>query len=318
MIATHDASLPLRLCISRTWQMLTFIGLLGGTLSVLLPLSLVQADTGKKLETVRGRGCYKFGDEETPIKARRGATAIAQEQAIRSHRVFVTSLTRVKNFQLEEDVIQTASAAMLQDIRIEKEERKAQEICITLSAKISPISMEDMIRQRINAKEITQTAKSVLVPAQPSFGLKVWTNKAEGRFLEGEKLIIYVQSDRDGYLKLDYFQADGTVVHLVPNVYRGQTFVKGEKKYAFGDETGPEQFIVKAPYGAEAIKAIVGIRAFEIPLETDEAPSSDSRTYLDGLQKGLRGITVVAAASSVELNTQSRAVADYNKALAKP
>jgi hypothetical protein len=45
-------------------------------------------------------------------------------------------------------------------------------------------------------------------------------------------LVIYVQSDRDAYLKLDYFQADGTVVHLVPNVYRGQAFIKGGKKYA--------------------------------------------------------------------------------------
>lgn len=244
--------------------------------------------------------------------------AIAQEQAIRSHRVFVESSIRVKNFQLEEDVIQTASAAMLQDIKIEKEERKAQEICITLSAKISPVSVEDMIRQRVNAKEIAQTAQRVLVPAQPSFGLKVWTNKAEGRFLEDEKLVIYVQSDRDAYLKLDYFQADGTVVHLVPNMFRGQAFVQGGKKYAFGDETSPEQFIVKAPYGSETIKAIVGIRPFEISLETDEATSSDSRTYLDGLQKGLRGITVVAATSSVELNTESRAVADHKKSLAKP
>src|SRR5262245_61923225 len=100
-------------------------------------------DSAKGLETVRGTGCYIFGDEETPAKAKRAATAIAQEQAIRSHRVFVESCSRVKNFQLEEDVIQTASAAMLQDIKIENEERKAQEICITMSAKISPVSVED-------------------------------------------------------------------------------------------------------------------------------------------------------------------------------
>ena len=310
MIATHDASLPLRLCISRTWQMLTFIGLLGGTLGAFHSLSLAQAETGKNLETVRGNGCYKFGDEETPAKARRGAMAIAQEQAIRSYRVFVESSIRVKNFQLEEDVIQTASAAMLQDIRIEKEERKPQEICITLTAKISPVSVEDMIRQRVNAKEIARAAQSVLVPAQPSFELKVWTNKADGRFFEGEKVVIYVQSDRDAYLRLDYFQANGRVAHLVPNIYRGQAFVKGGKKYAFGDEGSPEYFIVDGPYGSEVIKAIVGVRPFE--LEPNE-PDDDSRTYLDGLQKGLRGIKVVAAAAAIELKTESQAVSEYKK-----
>lgn len=316
MMVAHDAARPVRLRRSRMWQRLTLAGLFG-TLGVLSPLALVQADTGKNLETVRGSGCYKFGDEETPAKARRGATAIAQEQAIRSHRVFVESSLRVKNFQLEEDVIQTASAAMLQDIKIENEERKAQEICITLTAKISPVSVEDMIRQRVNAKEIAQTAQSTLVPSQPSFGLKVWTNKPNGQFMEGEKLVIYVQSDRDGYLKLDYFQADGTVAHLVPNVYRGQAVIKGGKKYAFGDETSPEQFLVGAPYGTEAVKAIVGVRPFEAELNSNEAVS-DSRAYLNGLQSGLRGIKVVAATSSVELTTQSRAVADHKKALAKP
>ena len=271
--------------------------------------SIAGQDASKHLETVSGSGCYKFGDEETPAKARKGAMAIAQEQAVRSHHVFVESSVRVKNFQLEEDLIQTASAAMLQEIQIEKEDRKAQEICITLTAKISPVSIEDMIRQRLNAKEIAQNAKAALVPNQPTFGLKVWTNKPEGRFLENEKLVIYIQSDRDAYLKLDYFQADGTVVHLVPNVYRGQAFIKRGKKYAFGDETSPEQFVINAPYGTEAIKAIVAVRPFDSGAE-GEPSISDSRAYL---QSGLRGIKVVAATSSVELQTTSRAVEVYKK-----
>jgi len=300
----------------RAWRTTGFLyALVFSSIIVWLPVySSAGQDAPKALETVRGSGCYKFGDEETPAKARRGAMAIAQEEAVRRHHVFVESSARVKNFQLEEDIIQTASAAMLQEIQIEKEERKAQEICITLTAKISPVSIEDMIRQRLNAKEIARDAQGALVPDKPAFGLKVWTNKPEGRFLEDEKIVIYVQSDRDAYLKLDYFQADGTVVHLVPNVYRGQAFIKGGKKYAFGDETSPEQFIIRPPYGNEAIKAIVGVRPFDS--EAEGAPSvSDSREYL---QSGLRGIKVVAATSSVEISTESHTVADYKKGTAKP
>ena len=299
-----------------TWRIAGFLYiLLFSSVTVCLPAySIAGQDAHKSLETVRGSGCYKFGDEETPAKARRAAIAIAQEEAVRRHHVFVESSQRVKNFQLEEDLIQTASAAMLQEIQIEKEERKAQEICITLTAKISPVSIEDMIRQRLNAKEIAQSAKTALLPAQPTFGLKVWTNKPEGRFLEDEKLIIYVQSDRDAYLKLDYFQADGTVVHLAPNVYRGQAFIKGGKKYAFGDETSPEHFIIGPPYGTEAVKAIVGVRPFDDGV-VGESSISDSRAYL---QSGLRGIKVVAATSSVEISTESQTVADYKKDNAKP
>ena len=313
MTTCRQASQSILSCIAGRLHSIPFVIVLACVCWSLLVNSHVHAGEGNTLETVRGTGCYKFGDEETPAKAKRSATAIAQEQAIRSHHVFVESATRVKNFQLEEDVIQTASAAMLQDIKIVNEERKPQEICITLTAKISPVSIEDMIRQRVNAKEIAQTAQSALVPEQPSFGLKVWTNKPDGRLLEDERLIIYVRSDRDAYLKLDYFQADGTVVHLVPNVFRGQAYIKGEKTYSFGDDTSPEQFVIKAPYGTETIKAMAGIRPFEVS-EQNEAVS-DSRTYL---KSGLRGIKVVAATHSVELTTQSKAVADYKKNLGKP
>jgi muconolactone delta-isomerase len=271
---------------------------------------MTAQETSKALETVHGSGCYKFGDEETPAKARRAAMAIAQEQAVRSHHVFVESSVRVKNFQLEEDLIQTASAAMLQDIHVDKEDRTAQEICMTLTAKISPVSMEDMIRQRVNAKEIAQAAELPVGIQSAGFGLRVWTNKQDGHYVEGDRLIIYLQPERDAYLKLDYFQADGTVVHLVPNLFRGQAFVKGGKTYAFGDDASPERFIVQSPYGAETIKAVLSVRPFEGMLDGKDT-SEDSRTYLKNLQSGLRGIKVQAVEQAASLTTTSKAVDKY-------
>lgn len=283
-----------------------------------LPTSTLAAgDTGDKVETVRGSGCYRFGDEETPAKARRAAMAVAQEAAIRTHRVFVESSSRVKNFQLEDDLIQTASAAILQNVLVEKEERKNQEVCITLTATLSPVSVEDLIRQRVQAREISQEAQAVAPPEQAGFGLRLWTNREQGRFLENDRLIIYVRSDRDAYLKLDYFQADGTVVHLVPNLYRGQAFIAAGRTYAFGDEAGPDQFVVKAPFGDETIKAIASVRPFELAHAPTETTSA-SRRYLDDLKEGLRGIKVVAAAASVGLTTESKAVAEYKGDAAKP
>jgi hypothetical protein len=266
------------------------------------------ANGGKGLETVRGHACYGFGDDQTPAQARRGAMVKAQEEAVRSFGVFVNSSSRIKNFQMEEDIIQTTSAAMLQDIVVEKEERKPQEICITLHAKISPVSLEEMIKQRLGAKEIAQDAQATLNPPQAKFGVKVWTNRPNGRYSEGDKLIVYVQVERDAYLKLDYFQADGTVVHLVPNMFRGQAFIQAGKTYSFGDEASPEQFVIQEPFGAEVIKVITGVQPFDATAD-DEKPVGDSKAYLNRL----RGIKVVAATSSVELHSESRAVSEYKK-----
>jgi len=273
----------------------------------LTPSHSSSSDSTQTLEVVRGSGCYRFGDDETPAKARRAAMTLAQEEAVRRHRVFVEASTRVKNFQLDEDVVRTASAAFLQDVIIEKEERQNQEICVRLTAKLSPISAEEMLRQKIAAKEISQKVESALIPSKQAFGLKIWTNKNENNFIEDDRLIIYVKADRDAYLKLDYFQADGKVVHLVPNIYRGQAQIVGGVTYAFGDDSGPDQFVVKEPYGDEIIKALVSSKPFDIP--NDAETVSESRLYLKG---GLRGIKLVAAEASLPLKTVSKTVDEYN------
>ena len=264
-------------------------------------------------ESIRGFACYKYGDNETPVQAKRVAIALAQEDAVRLHRVFVQSSSKVKNLQLEEDIVQTASAAMLEQVQVEKEEKRGQEICITIAARMSPVSIDELIKQRINAKEISQQAQAPMVGAPAGFGLQVWTNRDDGRFSEGDELIIHVQSDRDGYLKLDYFQADGCVVHLVPNLYRGEAFIKGGQTYSFGSATSPEQFTVTGPFGAETIKAIVGVKPFDPSLQGKTTECDDSRAYVQGLQQGLRGLKVSGVEKALSLTTVSRTVEGYRK-----
>lgn len=291
-------------------------------LSALLVLALVSltqqassevlpnAGSRGSQETVEGHACYTYGDSETPSQAKRAAVALAQEQAVRMHRVFVQSATKVKNFQLEDDVVQTASAALLERVRVEKEEKRGQEICVTITAVMSPVSMEDMIHQRVNAKEISQAAVSV-VPHAPSSGTKVWTNRSDGHYVEGDHVIISVQSDRDAYLKLDYFQADGTVVHMVPNQFRGQGVVKAGRVYIFGDETSPEQFTIQGPFGAETIKAIFSSRPFDLGISSASV-MGDSREYLQALA-GSRGLKVDGTSQSISLSTVSKTVEEYKK-----
>ena len=271
-------------------------------------------DIPQSKETVRASHCYRYGDDETFNKARETTINIALKQAIRNHRVFVESSTRVKNFQLDDDIIATTSVAMLKETTVEKEERKPQEVCITVAASLNTNSAEELIRQRLAAKEVAIDAKAAVVPVQQDFGLRVWTNKSTNSFVENERLIIYVKSDRDAYLKLDYFQANGTVVHLVPNKYRGQGHITGGKTYAFGDEASPEQFIVREPYGDEVIKAIASVTPFDLSNEPVEV-ISDSRAYI---KTNLRGIRLIAAESSVSLKTESTAVSEQKQAAKKP
>lgn len=309
---------------------LTWAGIVGAI--VLSTAAVAQAEQGgvsakqktvvtpAGLESVRGKGCYIYGDDDTPAKARRSAMALARQQAVENYQVYVQSVSTVKNFQLENEIVQNMSAGLLQDVQVEKTEKKDQEICIFITAKISPVKLDELIQQQTKAKETAQAAQAPLLAAGSQFGLRLWLNKSDGRYAEGEPLIISVQSDRDGYLKLDYYQADRTVVHLVPNIYGGEAFIRAGQTYTFGGPGGRETFTIQGPFGTEAIKALVSSQPFDSALAASRNVD-DSRAYLKTIQTATRGIRVDGASgsgqaqwaeSAVGLVTTSKVVADYN------
>lgn len=290
-------------------------------LAVVLCVAPSLAEQRRTLDPVRGQGCYTYGDDDTPAKAKKAALALARQRAVESYRVYVQSATTVKNFQLEDDLIQSVSAAMLQDEQIEKQDQKDRDICVTITAKINPAKMEELIQQRIKAKDLAQAAQAPLLTAGSAFGVRVWTNKQAGDFVEGDRLIVSVQSDRDGYLKLDYYQADGTVVHLVPNIYGGEAFIKAGQTYAFGGPGGRESFTIDGPFGTETIKALVSTQPFAPSMAAGRSVE-ESRSYLRGLQAATRGVKVEGGAgtqwaeAAAGLTTTSKTVKDYACALA--
>lgn len=281
------------------------------------PAGAETKSASQVLETVHGEGCYSYGDNETPALAKRAAMAIAQEHAVRSHRVFVESTSTVRKFQLEDDLIQTVSAGMLEQIRVEREEKKGQEICISVSAKLSPVSLEDLIKQRANAKQVSQAAQAPLLPQSQGFGLRVWVDKTDGHYTEGDRLVVYVQSERDAYLRLDYFMADGCVLHLVPNVYRGQALIRSGQTYSFGGDADPEHILITHPFGAETIKAMLSAVPIEDSVNDVGRGCDESRDYLQRMESnvrnGTRGAKLTGVDRSVSLVTTSRAVDTYQK-----
>jgi hypothetical protein len=278
----------------------------------------VESGAAAALEAVQGQYCHVMGDDETPAKAKKAAEAQAREAAVSSYRVYVQSASTVKNFQLEDDVILNLSAGLLQGAKTTYEE-KGREYCASVTAKIDPVKMEERIQQLINAKDIATQAQAPVLPAGSAFGVRVWTNKQPGQpFIEGDPLVIYVQSDREGYLKVDYYQADGQVVHLVPNSYRGEVFVRAGQIYTFGGEGAQEKFTITPPFGNETIKAFVSTQRIEDSLSASRS-IEDSRAYLKDLKRGTRGVNVGSggggaaqwAEASTSLATTSKAVLDH-------
>lgn len=247
------------------------------------------------LETVNGDACYQYGDRESLLEAKNMALGLAKQRAIESHRVFVESSTTVSNYQLTEDIIKSLSRASLRNMKILKEEQEGRKMCVAVTAQLDPADVAALINQRVNAKDVAKAAQVPLLSGPSAFRLKVWTNKEPAAFREGERLVIYVWSERDAYLKLDYYQANGEVVHLVPNLFARQALIRAGQTYAFGGPDSPYEFLVKTPFGAEAIKALAATQPFDRGL-TESQATADARKYLKDIQGGVRGIELKAKA----------------------
>jgi len=118
--------------------------------------------------------------------------------------------------------------------------------------------------------------------------LKVWTNHKEDQpFVEGERLVVFVESEKEAYLKLDYYTAEGKVVHLVPNVFTTEARIQGGQAYSFGAEGAAVEFKISPPFGAETIRAWASTVPFDAALiEADQA--SEATAYLAKVQNVMK------------------------------
>jgi hypothetical protein len=274
-------------------------------------------------QEVKGRYCYTYGDEETPAQGKKKALAFARERAVESHQVFISNKTRIENFQLKEDLLQSISAGMLKNVTIQEETEEGRTVCVKVVAQIAPNLMEEEIARRLEQRQLKDEVIHMLdnfeveKGGEEPRGLTIWLNKSDGLYQEGDTLIVYVRSEQDRYLKLDYFQADGEVVHLVPNLYRGQAFVKKDTIYEFGGPQSPEQFLISPPFGDETIKAITSVHPFPKEFQSPKK-FSESKTYLNNFKRGLagrkRGVIILSGATA-PLYTRSREEIEHRKNL---
>ena len=296
--------------------------LLGLALIVSMSAGWFSDVEASDLQPVKGLGCYAYGDDETPGEAKEKAMARAREQAVSSYKVWVESSSEVEDFQLKKDSIHSISAGMLRQIEVVDVQKDGQEICLRIKGMLAPASVKEEVDRRKKQKVIKDVLMSTALNPSTANGVKVWLNKADGRYVEDDHLEVYIHSDRDAYLKLDYFQADGTVVHLVPNMFRKQAKIQKGVTYVFGGDDSPERFIISGPFGDEVIKALLSTHPFSEELQSNDVVS-DSKTYVKTLEKGIqgkgrqngtRGVRILYGGSA-SLFTRSQQIVELEQAL---
>jgi hypothetical protein len=158
---------------------------------------------------------------------------------------------------------------------------------------IKAVSRVNGVKKVDSTVEIAQWPYCELMDLLPSFprwdsnmrsvtALGAETTQLE--FVQGDYLVLSFDSPiQDGYLYADYYLSDGNVVHLLPNEFNNDNFVKGGNKITLGQlhEQG-QHWTVSPPFGREMITLITASE----PLFDGMRPEVESADqYLSALRK---------------------------------
>lgn len=115
-------------------------------------------------------------------------------------------------------------------------------------------------------------------------GLRVAAASAQnGRLREGDLVLVQAtNADYEGYLRVDYFTADGAVMHL--NASRAQARLRAGESIELGRDI-PSSWLVSPPFGAVLVTALSSPTRFN---ETaDRPPFELASAYLQRLRESL-------------------------------
>lgn len=123
-------------------------------------------------------------------------------------------------------------------------------------------------------------------PGAAAAGFTLALRNGIGLLKDGDLMTLDVQTpDFPAWILLDYFEQDGTVVHLHPTATDPARAYPADSRQSFGDpSTGGERWAVGAPYGTDMVVAI----ASSAPLF--KAPRKDleeTDAYLRALQSAI-------------------------------
>jgi hypothetical protein len=186
----------------------------------------------------------KQTEEEALTNAKRMATEYAS--------TYIKSETRVKDFQLEKDLIDAyanATVKIIQELGRSWYRDASSGDCFKIKIKAEVVPDE---------KAMTKISKGAEIADDPSapLNVQVWTDKKEYR--QSEKIRIYLKGNKPFYARVLYKNAKDELLQLLPNPYREDNYFHGGVVYEFPSGNDRFELEVIPPFGEEGIIVYAG------------------------------------------------------------
>lgn len=209
-------------------------------------------------------GYAQLSENMTLAQTRVAAFANAKRQALEAGRTYVKSKTKVKDFEVEYDLVWADAEGAVtileqKDHGVEDNTRYHVWIKAEVEYELKPKREEP--------------GQGILLDKDAPLTVKVWTSKKQ--YKGGENIEIYIQGNRDFYARIVDITPSGDIIQVLPNDYRRINFFEAGKVYKVPDKGDHFDLKVIAPYGEDRII----VYASEVPV---------GRVAMESVGKGLR------------------------------
>ena len=220
-----------------------------------------QANSAQSTITeAEGYAC--MGYDKSRKQTEEEALTNAKRMAVEYASTYIKSETRVKDFQLEKDLIDAyanATVKIIQEVEKAWYRDASSGDCFKLKIKAEVVPDE---------KAMTKISKGAEFADDPSapLNVQVWTDKKEYR--QSEKIRIYLKGNKPFYARVLYKDAKGDLLQILPNPFRADNYFHGGVVYEFPSGNDKFELQVTPPFGEEGIIVYAGTNALgEIDLK---------------------------------------------------
>ncbi len=226
-------------------------------------------------------GYAQLSEDKTINEVRSMAFTNAKRQALESANTYIQTKTKVKNFQLEYDLVKAEAAGYVtvleqKDLGIEKNSR-----------------YHVWIRAEVKYELRPHAPISEMDPDAP-LTVKVWTKKKTYR--AGEMINILIHANRDFYGRVVNQTSTGQLIQLLPNEFRTQNFFRGGRTYSIPGPGDRFNLKVTPPFGREQILVYASeTPTGDVTLHSVGAGLGSYRGTVKELSRGVRSITPMAS-----------------------
>jgi hypothetical protein len=209
---------------------------------------LVASDLYASQSTIiEADGMACMGYDKSRKQTEEEALANAKKKAVEHAATYIKSESRVKDFELEKDLVEAYSNAT---VKVVQELNRAWYKDATLGDCCQVKIKAEVIPDNEAMEKISKGKGQAEDPSAP-LNVQLWTDKREYR--EGDKIKIYIRGNKPFYVRVLHKGVDGNFLQLLPNPYRKDNYFNGGVTYEI--PSGPDQFEMEVtpPFGQENI-----------------------------------------------------------------